>query len=190
MRASPRRRQSLDVRGVGTLGVVVVDVVVEAVGAESQELMASDVAPAPVASTHAWTPRLRNVRRSIGEDLDTQRHYWLALDEPCHLGAATLGLYDAVVIDSARGGMVILQDNEFADDGRPWYAVPRPVTQVPSTRRVVSASGLSGLSLTLADLSGGQQSWVTSCIQGALLSVVLAVFLVLARPLLTRRNRD
>lgn len=84
---------------------------------------------------------------------------------------------------------MVRQGSELGDDGRPWYAVPRSVTQRPNVRRVMSASGISGLSLTLFDLAGDQQSWLRSCIDGVLLSAGMAALLLAGRLLLAIRGR-
>ena len=75
------------------------------------------------------------------------------------------------------------------DDGRPWYAVDRPVPPRPSLRRTIEVSLSGGASFGLYEWSGGHKSWLMACVEGLGFAAFLVTLPLLARIQQVRRGR-
>ena len=76
-----------------------------------------------------------------------------------------------------------------SDDGRPWYAVPRPVLQLPSVRRSIELSVSGGASFGFYVWSGAHDYWLKACAEGFAFASFLAAMTLLARLQQRRRGR-
>jgi hypothetical protein len=76
-----------------------------------------------------------------------------------------------------------------SDDGRPWYAVPRPMPQLPSVRRSIELSVSGGASFGIFVWSGAHEYWLRACAEGFAAAAFFATMALLARRQQKRRLR-